>query len=173
MERLFFAFWPDEITRQHLSQMSQQITVGMLGRVITTENLHITLAFIGEVSITTKQCLQQVAANLHSPCFSIHLDKLDYWPKRRILWLGVRQVPDTLSNLVTQLNTRLETCGYRPESRPYQAHVTLMRDVVLKENILLPAFTPLVWLVKDFCLMRSLLTNKGVQYQVVERWALT
>ena len=108
-ERLFFALWPTESVRLDLSQLSQVVTQtkGMVGKIISPPNWHITLAFLGDINVATKPCLEQAAATIKGQRFNLFLDQLGYWPNKRILWLGTSQTPATLAQFVTQLATAL------------------------------------------------------------------
>jgi 2'-5' RNA ligase len=170
IERLFFALWPNDNIRQHLGNISQQVTPEASGKVVSIDNLHITLVFVGEVNPPTKQCLQEVATTVQGHHFTLTLDTLDYWPKNQVLWFGASQIPTALQTLVTDLNTGLPKCGYRPETRPYQAHLTLMRKAKLTKP--LPTIPPFSWPVEDFCLVRSKTKPTGTQYEVIARWPL-
>ena len=170
IERLFFALWPDLNVRQAINQLSQPVMQGINGKIIPHENWHITLAFLGNVDMPTKQCMQQVAATVQGSRFSLSLDQLGYWPKPRILWIGTSQTPDALHNLVTNLTTVLQGCGYCPDTRPFQIHLTLMRKAT-RIKTLLP-ITPVAWSVEDFCLVRSVTDSNGARYEVIARWAL-
>ncbi len=169
-ERLFFALWPTDTVRHSLQTISQLATQTATGKTVPVENLHITLIFIGEVDLTTKRGMQQAAATVHGRRFVLSLDTLEYWKRNQVLWFGARQVPPPLQHLVTDLTTKLQPYGYRPETRPYQAHITLMRKARLIEY--LPVISPVTWAVEEFCLVRSKLETKGAQYQVLERWLL-
>jgi len=170
-ERLFFALWPTEEVRANLATISQQATKALQGRSIPAENLHITLVFIGEVNTTTKHCLQQVAGQVPGQKFTLILDEMEYWPKKQIVWLGARQIPAALQTLVNELTTRLQVCGHRPETRPYQAHITLMRKAQPLTKRL-PTCAPIVWPLEDFCLVRSQLDSAGSRYEIIARWPL-
>ncbi|HEC84726.1 MAG: RNA 2',3'-cyclic phosphodiesterase [Candidatus Parabeggiatoa sp. nov. 2] len=168
-ERLFFALWPDDNVRQAINELSQPVLSDMSGKIVPPENWHITLAFLGEIDRQVKQCVQQVATTVQASRFSLSLDKLDYWAKPRILWLGASETPEALQGLVATLSSGLQDCGYRPDTRPFQAHFTLMRKAARTKT--LPPVTPLAWAVEDFCLVRSILDFKGARYEVIERWA--
>jgi 2'-5' RNA ligase len=169
-ERLFFALWPKDNTRQAINQVSQPITQGIKGKIMPSENWHITLAFLGHIDMPTKQCMQQAAATVQGYRFSLSLDQLGYWPKPRIFWIGANQTPDALRDLVNNLSTDLQDCGYCPETRPFQVHLTLMRKATRIKT--LPPITPVAWSVEDFCLVRSTTEPSGARYQVIARWAL-
>lgn len=170
IERLFFALWPNNNVCQTINQFSQPELSEIKGKIIPFENWHITLAFLGEVDLPTKQCMQQVAGKIQGNRFSLSLDKLGYWPKPRIFWIGASQIPEALQDLVNHLNTGLVDCGYRPDTRPFQVHLTLMRKAVCIKK--LPTITPIAWAVEDFCLVRSILEPSGARYEVIVRWAL-
>ncbi|MEN8214835.1 MAG: RNA 2',3'-cyclic phosphodiesterase [Pseudomonadota bacterium] len=169
-ERLFFALWPDDKVRQAINQQSQSITQGINGKIMPEENWHITLAFLGHVDMPTKQCMQQIAATVQASRFNLSLDQLGYWPKPRILWLGATQTPDALRDLVSNLTRGLQGCGYCPDARPFQVHLTLMRKATGVKTLPPPA--PVAWSVEDFCLVRSITDYRGARYQVIARWAL-
>lgn len=172
-ERLFFALWPTENVLLNMTQFSKMViqTQGIAGKLILPINWHITLAFLGNIDVATKPCLEQAAATIKSQPFTLSLDQLGYWPKTQILWLGTSQTPATLTQLVTQLTAALSSCGYQPDNRPFRAHITLMRKVNRIKN--LPSITPITWLVADFCLVRSRLNASGAHYEVIARWALS
>ncbi len=169
-QRLFFALWPNDDLRQTINQLSQPITQNIQGKITPPENWHITLAFLGHIDMPTKQCMQQCAAKLQGSRFSLSLDQFGYWSKPGLLWLGPTQTPDALRDLVTNLTTNLQNCGYKPETPPFQAHLTLMRKAVLAKT--LPPVTPITWSVEDFCLVHSITESSGARYQVIERWPL-
>ena len=169
-ERLFFALWPNDDVRQAIDATTQPIVQNVTGKIIPRANWHITLAFLGDINMFTKQCVQQVAATMQSSQFSLSLDHFGYWPKPHILWLGINQIPDSLQDLVNQLQNGLLSCDYRPESRPFKVHLTLMRKANRVRKF--PVIKPISWSVKDFCLVRSNLEADGAFYEVVERWSL-
>lgn len=169
-ERLFFALWPALEMQTAMYNLGRQLSSDVTGRSTQLDNLHITLAFVGNVPLATKQCLQQAATTINLSPFMLSLDKVGHWVKPGIVWLGASQLPEALLKLVTQLNSQLQPCGYQPDVRPYQAHVTLFRKASTLRK--LPVITPLVWSVNDFCLVRSTAYQKGVHYEVIARWLL-
>ena len=169
-ERLFFALWPDDSVRQAINPLSQPVIQSLTGKAVVPDNWHITLAFLGEVENTARPCLHQAAASVQASHFSLCLDKLGYWPHNKILWLGSRETPNALQTLVTQLTTGLQTCGYRPEKRPFQVHLTLMRKAARAKT--LPPVAPVIWRVADVCLVRSRLDSGGAHYETIARWSL-
>ncbi len=97
-----------------------------------TENLHITLCFLGEVDdreIPTVCRLVQGAAKGHAP-FPMTVETVGAFPHLRtprILWVGVNDGADVLTALHDGLEPGFEGLGYRREERRYKPHVTLGR----------------------------------------------
>jgi 2'-5' RNA ligase len=168
-QRLFFALWPDAELRQQLSAY-QPLLMGCGGRQVVLENLHITLAFLGSVGATTRSCLEQEADGISLPPFTLKLDELGFWRRPQVVWLGAGAIPAPLLALVAALKKAMLACDLEPESRPFQAHLTLMRRARRA-----PAVKPvevLPWPVGEFALMASDTRPEGVRYEVLRRWPL-
>lgn len=168
-QRLFFALWPPDELRLALGTLARaQVPPG--ARAVAAGNLHITLAFVGAVTGETRACLERAAATVTGAPFELALDRLGAWPGPGILWLAPSAIPPALGLLAGDLQQALQPCGYRPEARAYQPHVTLARK--LKGRFPAVAVPPLHWPVRDFVLVESLTTPAGPGYQVLRRWPL-
>jgi len=165
--RLFLALWPDAGERAQLAALARTLSGG--GRKVHPDNLHLTLTFLGATADERLFCYEQALCGLAVPPFTLRLDRLAYWSRSGILWLGASRVPPELSSLVQDLNRRLESCGFSPERRPFQAHITLVRDFTGPAP---PAELeqPVVWRTAQVALAESLQTGRGVRYAVLARW---
>ena len=168
--RLFFALWPDGVTREALARYEKQLGRRSGGRPVTSANLHLTLAFLGSVEAECQACLESMAGQIEAPPFELLLDQAGFWRRPRVLWLGARETPEPLRELVRQLNLGLAGCGLTPENRPFQAHITLRRKALRHPEA--TEFTPLYWPVREFVLVESQTRPEGACYQVVGRWPL-
>lgn len=164
--RLFLALWPDTSLRTQLAALSGTLTGG---RKVHPDNLHLTLVFLGTTDNERLLCYEQALRNLVVPPFTLRLDRLAAWSRSGILWLGASQVPSELSNLVQDLNSRLQSCGFTPERRPFQAHITLARDFTGPAPPV-ELERPLVWQNEQIVLAESLQTERGLHYAVLARW---
>jgi RNA 2',3'-cyclic 3'-phosphodiesterase len=169
IQRLFFALWPEEALREQLAHLSRQV-VGKRGKRVRSENLHLTLIFLGSMTMQQRACAEATARAIGGMPFELRLEQIGYWPRPRIIWLGPQETPQPLVDLVWRLNKGLNACGHQPEVRPYQAHMTLARKVAGPFSP--RQVTPLVWQVDHFCLVRSITEPEGVQYQVLCTWPL-
>ena len=91
-QRLFFAIdLPAEIR--------EQIIPPEAGRPVAADNLHLTLAFLGEVSAEKEKALSLLAGRIRQPGFTLTLDDAGQWLRSRVVWLGMRQPPRGLIQL--------------------------------------------------------------------------
>lgn len=167
--RLFFALWPDGAVREALAGLLNG-EPPRTGRRVPETNLHLTLAFVGNVDAERQVCMAAAAATVAAAPFTLSLDRLGFWPRPRIVWAGATETPDALCDLVARLNTALVACGYQPEQRPYQAHVTLTRKAQAPPRR--RAIPPIVWTADAFCLVESVSEERGSVYRILATWPL-
>lgn len=168
-QRLFFALWPSEEVRSGLAEVMASLHVGH-AKPVPAENLHITLLFLGSVTTQTRTCAEAIAAGIAGHPFELSLDQIGFWPQSGILWLGARELPESLAALVRDLHLGIAGCGIDLDARPFKPHVTLMRKalVVRRERPL----GAVAWRVDDFVLVESKTTRDGSHYQVLTSWRL-
>lgn len=169
--RLFFALWPSGKTRQAIVDTYSSLSLPAKGRTPPWQNLHITLHFIGQVSEEIKDCMHAAAQQLEIKSFILNFDRLGYFSRAKILWMGCQQVPAELTQLHTSLGVTLTTCGYQLEKRVYAPHITLKRKCPRTE--LKQAEFSIPWQVNQFVLVESVPEEHGVSYHVIETYPLT
>jgi 2'-5' RNA ligase len=168
--RVFFALWPDAALAQALAGHAAQAARCCGGRRTRQENLHVTLAFIGGVTGAQVAELVVLAQALRGERFEITLDRLGWWKHNRIVWAGAEVVAPALAQLAQALAAACRAAGYRIDTRPFAAHVTLLRDARCTQA--LPAIAPLAWRPLEFLLMESNLSPAGASYAPVARFPL-
>lgn len=132
------------------------------GEYYKSENLHLTLHFLGDISNDYCDCIIKAASRVKSPILHIALNKLDTFSRAKILYLGMTNVPGQLVQLHRNLGIALQHCGFKPETRMYTPHVTLMRKVSkYKINRMPPQ---IIWTVDKFALIESTQLANGVSY---------
>lgn len=169
-QRLFFALWPPAETARRIHQHTRGLLPTTVGRRLAADQLHVTLAYLGQQSADQQQCAMDVADRLELVPFTLSLDHAGHFARAGVVWLGANHLPSPLVTLQTQLVSQLKTqCGYQPETRPYRPHVTLWRKV----NRFVPSARPLPpiqWRVCAFVLARSESLDTGVRYSVIRSW---
>lgn len=100
-------------------------------RWVPTENIHLTLKFLGNVSMANlvilKDILGKVVSN-HHEC-DISAGGIGVFPKPhnpRVIWVGMK-VPQELINLQREIEIETARLGYSREHRPFSPHLTFGR----------------------------------------------
>jgi 2'-5' RNA ligase len=164
--RLFFALWPSSELQARMAGWASQ--AAGRGRAMRRENLHLTLAFLGNTDAALVPGLIALAAGLRFDAIRLALDRVGYWKHNRIIWCGAGEEPQALIELVADLRGRLDAAGVRYDPKPFVSHVTLVRNASG-----VPAaqpWAPLVWEAADFALVRSARDDGRVAYRVLRRF---
>ena len=169
--RLFFALWPDTALRERLDSAAGTIPVEPPTRRVPRANLHMTLHFIGNVWRDEMRCLRQRARRVEATRFRFVVDNTGCFEKPRVGWLGCDETPLALHDLHRQLGEHLRGCGFEPEKRAYNPHVTVLRKTRSVAGGI--GFDPIEWSVDSFSLIEVVSGEKGVHYHAVETYPLT
>ncbi len=165
--RLFAAIYPDEPMKNALCAAISRLQAAALGGSFTRlQNLHLTLAFIGETTRLQPAC--RAVQGITAAPFPLTLGDAGCFkrPGGDICWLGPRQSA-ALAQLQRQLTRRLADEGFMLEPHPFTPHFTLGRRVVLPPGFdwtgLQPS-APITMTVSRICLMQSLQGGGGQVY---------
>lgn len=139
------------------------------GRRITTDRLHLTLAFIGAVDGGRRRAIEAMAATLAGTAFALQFDQVALWRRSGIVWAGCSQVPAGAVALHEALRGRLAGLGVAVERRGFHPHVTLFRRATA---LVAPPPPMLTWTCRDFVLAGSELDAAGARYRVLTRFPL-
>ncbi len=166
--RLFFALWPPAKTAHALAQWTQEVMKQTGGSAMHTENIHLTLAFLGEADPAKAH---NAAQRVQGPRHALPIDHAHYWRHNKIVWVGPQAMPLALAALASQLQGALRQHGFVLEEREFAAHVTLLRKARPPKS--LPPLPKVEWPVNEVLLVRSRASPKGSTYEPVERFPLT
>lgn len=116
------------------------------------ENLHMTLAFLGEVR-SSKSAIDAMESVEAFP-FRLTFDRLGKFnsDEEATVWLGCEPI-DELKSVHRSLCVQLADRGFVPEERKLTPHITLARRAILKAP--LPKVQPITVRVSEISLMRS------------------
>lgn len=170
-QRLFFALWPEDQLRQQIKRHCKTILRHGGGRPVDPENIHFTLAFLGNVDVQQQNCIEHLADQIQLPSFEFKIDVVSHFPKSRVLWVGPSEMPAVLVALATELRDGAMRCGIQMDMRPYRAHMTMMRKVTHTSGEM--RIRPVAWQANSFVLVNSVTYPEGVKYQVVREWPLS
>ena len=165
--RLFFACWPPVETAQALGRWAAEVRNESGGKVTTVENIHLTLAFLGDAEPGKAiAAARRVKGRRHQ----LPIDAARYVKRNEMVWVGSTVVPEPLLALATGLQASLRAAGFTLEDRPFAAHVTLIRKARRPTSI--PPLPNSAWPVDEFLLVSSVNSSRGSTYQPVERFPL-
>ncbi|WP_062705369.1 RNA 2',3'-cyclic phosphodiesterase [Grimontia marina] len=171
--RLFFAL---DLSDTHNAKSRSAIvalkqTLAERGRPVPDENLHITLAFLGEVDSPAYRSLCEVADKISLPAISTQTTETGEFPKQGILWLGIEENA-TLSTLACQLHEAAAKILGRSAEHNFVPHITLARRARPTENRR-SLRKPLTFYHFGIYASVPAENGHGVHYQCLNRWTLT
>lgn len=164
--RLFFALWPDDTTRRALAAEAQRLAPLCGGYPLPAENMHITLAFLGNVDEARIAPLVTLAQAWPALDGEWTLDRLGHFPKPRIVWAGSQASSPELMALDAELWQALACHGFTAPQRDFTPHVSLVRQA----DRAAPASrlpTPIRWRFDRLALVESQLDNGGSRYRTL------
>lgn len=171
-KRVFFAIEiPTKIQRQIVRWRAENFPDDA-GRPVAAANMHITLAFLGEVSAEKQAALAKLAGRIRQPGFTLHLDDAGQWLRSRVVWLGTRQPPRGMLQLANMLRAQAARSGCYQSPQPFHPHLTLVRNTAHAVPIPAPGFH---WEipVSEFVLYESNFINGRTRYTPLQRWTLS
>ena len=160
--------------RQALGRDADQV------KWVPVHQFHFTLRFFGEIGPAevdaAAEALRRAAARIRP--FRLEVAGLGAFPsaaRPSVLWAGTGDGRERLVALAREVEAELSDCGFPPEERPFQPHLTLGRvrrgallGSALRECLAAPAVSYGAWSVERLVLMRSDLMPAGPRYSVLE-----
>jgi 2'-5' RNA ligase len=163
--RMFVALWPGQAVREALREWRDGAAWPPAASPVRTEQLHVTLHFLGNVP---RVLVPQLVQGLDVPVdpFELAFGHSELW-HGGIAVLAPDLVPAPLLALHAALGEALERLGLTPEARQFRPHVTLARRA---GPVLAPiAGPPIRWQVDGYALMQSKVGD-GPDYGVVQAY---
>ena len=176
MPRLFTALeLPDE-ARASLANLRSKIQTA---RWLPSENLHITLCFLGEVNAPLAQTLDEALTRIRHPQFSLTCAGATAFGKHpsHSLCCGIAESPALIA-LQKANAAAVRSAGLQLERRRFRPHITLARTkraprrqvaAWLQAHAL---FRSAPFLARHFTLFSSRLDHSGATYRVEHRYPL-
>lgn len=126
--RLFLALWPDADTRRAIADWQMQWLWPPAARLVPSQQVHLTLHFIGQVDAQQLPLLKQGLAVDFEP-FELELGHAEQWSGGLAL-LSPQQPPEAMHVLHARMADALRAQGLEVETRPFRPHLTLARRAV-------------------------------------------
>ncbi|MBO4266917.1 MAG: RNA 2',3'-cyclic phosphodiesterase [Lachnospiraceae bacterium] len=164
--RLFLAIVPDNNIKDELCMIQKRLQMqGVKGNYTTRENMHLTLAFIGEYSDPDH--------------ISDILSQIDFEPVRLVIdgfgtfgdtyWIGVKEDKGLAAN-VKRIRKALSDNGIPFDKKKFTPHMTIARKITYEKGFPTDTPFPAAMDVEYIALMRSDRGRNGMIYTVVDEY---
>ena len=126
--RCFVALRPDEAARRVLAETARQLTRSQSSaRLLAQGDLHLTLAFIGELPDMDAVRLAAMLFNTFHGSLGWTIERLGTFPRARVLWAGGAADPG-LGALACAVRSRLAQSRVPFDAKRFVPHITLARS---------------------------------------------
>jgi 2'-5' RNA ligase len=183
--RLFFAVKTSDVIRTDVEAAIRAFPVrNPPWRWIPTDNMHLTLKFLGEVDGGIVSDLGKVAADTASRVkpFRVVYGAFGAFPnlsRPRVIFFQAKEGTPALAEIARHLEIGVEPLGIPREGRPFTAHLTLARikeplpPGIVERLAGVPALPATAAQDVDrFLLMRSHLSRSGATYEEIGSFPL-
>jgi RNA 2',3'-cyclic 3'-phosphodiesterase len=148
-------------------------------RWIPPENWHVTLKFLGQTWPRLERWVSERVAEAAGTAHPVttRLTGLGSFPsptRGRVLWAGIDDEPGDLARIAASLDDLLET-EFRPERRPFSAHLTVARSdppLRLPSPFAETPLDPVAFTVDRLVLFRSHLRRPAPRYEPLQTFRL-
>lgn len=130
--RLFFAYWPSASKAGEIVPWVRNAHALFGGRMMRTDTLHMTLAFLGQADGVSTQRLVEACRQWTLPTGSMTLDEPGRFRNAKVVWVGpsAAGTPQLawLYQAHKQLWAHLATQGWHARDATFRPHVSLLRN---------------------------------------------
>ncbi len=129
MARVFVALtFPDAVCDALARDVRSLARYDRLARFTSSTDLHMTLAFLGEVNRTDAQRLSAALRPLaRLTPRELSLGRLGLFERSRVLWAGVTPA-ESLQPVADAVRETITTLGLSYDRKPFKAHITVARN---------------------------------------------
>ncbi|KEA53146.1 2'-5' RNA ligase [Mangrovibacter sp. MFB070] len=170
-KRLFFAIALPAPLQQEIIDWRATHFPETTGRPVAAANLHLTLAFLGDVTSEKQQVLMQLARRIRQGAFALTLDDAGLWVRSQVIWLGTRSPARGLLSLADMLRAQAARNGCYQSPQPFHPHITLWRNAARDARLPAPGFR---WsfTVSSFALYESQFARGRTRYTPLAEFPL-
>ena len=158
--------------RAALAAQARDIALQTGGRAPGEANLHLTLAFVGDVpaSRVAALCAIGKATATAGLPFTMTMDCGGMFRAAGIAWMGASVSPERLQRLADGLGVGLLAQGFAHERRAFLPHVTMARRCLKPATIEIAV--PIAWTIRRIALYASEPASGGPSYRELASWPI-
>jgi len=157
-------------------------TLRSLVKWVPSENMHLTLRFLGNITLamsnTLRKNLQNISPRFTPPKFKLGITgTFPSWKEPRVLWVGLEVIEGDLKSIQNETELQAQAIGLPQEKQKFHPHITVGRvktpspfisttwkNVKIKETS--------VFTIDKITLFRSTLNPSGAVYEVIDTFPL-
>lgn len=159
-----------EATKE-IKRLQRIIKPHFVGKTTSSENLHLTLKFLGEIKDANLNEIKKRLSSIKYRRFELTLEDIGVFSQEiiKIVWVKVSTVP--LQQLIDNCLNDI----FKPEHR-FMGHVTIARVKKLKDKdkflklINSTNINMIAFIVREFYLKESILTKEGPIYKIINKY---
>ena len=171
--RCFIGFDLSVEATKEIERLQRIIKPHFVGKTTSSENLHLTLKFLGEIEDATLDDVKKKLSSIEHQSFELTLNELGVFSQKfiKMVWVEVSAVP--LQQLVDNCLKDI----FEPEHR-FMGHITIVRVKKIEDKqsflklINATIINKIIFTVREFYLKESILTNEGPIYKVIDKYCL-
>ena len=178
--RVFVAIdLPDEI-RSELERLQEHLPVG---RAVPSDNLHLTLSFLGDQSEAACENAHEALSDVHAKPFDVRLSGLGTFGRKppQVIYADVERCEE-LIELERKVTRKLRSAGVQFQKRRFRPHVTIARlskmlstNDIAQVQIFLATqahFQGSTFVISEFHFYCSTLTHEKAGHEVLATYEL-
>jgi len=99
-------------------------------KLVEPSNIHITLRFLGGISLEIVDKIYAVMKNVKFSPFNVRLSGLGVFPTLnypRVVWAGITDGAQQLTSIFEQLEPQIHELGFVPDPKGFTPHLTIAR----------------------------------------------
>jgi 2'-5' RNA ligase len=174
--RLFIGIELDDAARARCDAVTDALSrAGFAARFETSDKLHVTLAFLGNVETSQYDAIDASLGESAKRCapFTLHLDKAGAFPNERrprVVYVGAREQVEAYRNIATTVRRAYAELGFTFKEDPV-AHVTIARVKEASGPLPLIEVAPFTLDVRAISLFESIFDAKAntSRYELSQR----
>ena len=159
---------------KEIQKIQKKLEPNFTGRLTASENLHLTIKFLGEIEKDAINDVKKKLSSITPPPFELILKDVGVFSQKfiKIIWVKVSDVP-----LQPLVDNSLKDI-FKLENR-FMGHITIarVRSLADKKSFLqlinVTTVNEVSFMVKDFYLKESILTPDGPIYKDIDRYKLS
>ncbi len=167
--------------RSKLSKaQSLVVQTGADVRLVETENIHVTMRFLGDVSSGMVDKIYAEMKSIQFVPFTVRLKSVGVFPSLsypRVVWAGIAEGTNELRSIFEQLEPRLRLLGFAADAHGFSPHLTIARVRSARNKVQLADFVKEnsnfdFGTIEANCLRlkRSILSPKGPTYSTLKEF---